>query len=237
MPTENEYQVVNRMQAIIARWEAAADQRAIFLRCYSMMTRNMLVAVAYREFHDPDWVDRLLHRFADYYFNALDAFEACPESAPRVWQLAFRHSAEPQVWAIQKLFLGVNAHINFDLVLSLVDLLQPEWSGLSETQRAQRYQDHSKVNLIIARTIDSVQDQVLEPAMPLMDWVDVVFGRADEWMISRLITNWRDTVWSSATQLVEMEDTPARQGLLHEIETDALRRAHAIRELDWLNMM
>ena len=50
---------VARMQALIQGWEAASDQRAIFLSCYRMMTGNMRVAIERGEFRDPAWVDRL----------------------------------------------------------------------------------------------------------------------------------------------------------------------------------
>ena len=80
--------VMPRMLELVQRWQQAADQRFIFLDCYALMTRNMLAALAGTEFMDSGWVDRLLHRFAEYYFTALDAYEQNPDSAPRVWQIA-----------------------------------------------------------------------------------------------------------------------------------------------------
>lgn len=73
---------------------------------------------------------------------------------------------------VQNLQLGVNVHINYDLVLTLDDLLRPEWPDMSEEQRATRFGDYCHVNDIIGRTINDVQDQVLEPAMSAMDIVD-----------------------------------------------------------------
>ena len=35
----------------------------------------MLVALEQGSFEDVEWVDRLLHRFADYYFDALSCYE------------------------------------------------------------------------------------------------------------------------------------------------------------------
>jgi hypothetical protein len=39
------------------------------------MTEKMLVALEQGSFEDVEWVDRLLHRFADYYFDALSCYE------------------------------------------------------------------------------------------------------------------------------------------------------------------
>jgi len=85
----------------------------------------------------------------------------------------------------------------------LVDLLEAEWSNLSNEQRTARYADYCHVNEVLARTVDRVQDQVLEPAMPGMNLIDVLMGPLDELVVSRLITGWRETVWQSACRLLD----------------------------------
>ena len=188
-----------------------------------MMSANMVQALQQRQFHDSEWVHSLLHRFADYYFVALDAYESDPQRAPLVWQVAHNATQKSNVWAIQTLLLGVNAHINYDLVLALVDVLKPEWSSLDESQRDQRHDDHDRVNTIIAATIDDVQDDILEPAMPFMEFIDDVFGRLDERLISNLISHWRDNVWDHATQILRLEGTAGRQEVIANVERDALK--------------
>ncbi len=125
---------VRRMQALISQWEAETDQRATFLSCYLMMTRNMLSAIRQQEFNDAAWVDELLHRFANYYFVALEAYEQDALQAPPVWQVAHNAARQSRGLPLQELLLGVNAHINYDLVLTLVTLLQPEWENLRRTK-------------------------------------------------------------------------------------------------------
>lgn len=214
---------IARMQALIRRWEETSDQRAIFLSCYMMMTRNMLSAIDQHEFKDPVWVDRLLHRFADYYFVALELYERNASAAPSVWQLAHNTTRNPKALPLQNLLLGVNAHINYDLVLTLADLLRPEWVSLSDRQRADRYADHCHVNDVIGRTIDAVQDQVLEPAMPVMDLLDKLLGPIDEILISRLIAQWREAVWQHATRLLEALELDEQTQLIRQVEEEALQ--------------
>ena len=112
---------LTQMQTLILNWQSRSDPRAAFLECYHMMTGNMLDALEACEFQDGAWVNRLLHRFADYYFTALDAYERQPAQAPAVWQLAHNRAFEPRTPVLQKLLLGVNAHINYDLVLDGVN--------------------------------------------------------------------------------------------------------------------
>jgi hypothetical protein len=215
--------VVAHMQALISQWEAASDQRSIFLSCYLLMTQNMRLAISQGEFIDPAWVDRLVDHFAGYYFTALDAYERDPSLAPPVWQLAHRLAAEPDVLALRKLLLGVNAHINYDLVLSVVDLLAPDWTSLSADRRDERYLDYCHVNQIIGCTIDAVQDQVLEPAMPGLDLIDRLLGSLDERLISSLLTAWRENVWGYALQLLDATDPQQKQQVLQAVEGDALK--------------
>jgi hypothetical protein len=211
------------MKSLINQWKRESHQQAIFLNCYQMMTSNVLDAIEQEEFHDAAWVRELLHRFAEYYFEALEAYEQDPASAPRVWQLAHSTAHDPRSLPIENLLLGINAHINYDLVLTLVDQLGSEWSQLSDDERATRYADHCYVNNVLARTVDAVQDEVLEPAMPGMALVDQLLGPLDELLISRLITQWRETVWQYAYRLLEAESAGEQEALLHEVEEEALK--------------
>lgn len=220
--------ITDRMQTLVQQWQAAADRRSIFLSCYALMTGNMLTAISAGEFSDAAWVNTLLHRFADYYFVAQQADEQHSPTVPAVWQITFDAAHQPQTMALQNLLLGVNAHINYDLVFTLADLLEPEWAQLSPAQKQQRYSDHCHVNSIISRTIDAVQDDILEQWAPALDIVDKFMGRLDEWLITRLITHWRDEVWANAVNFVEMPTTDARQQLRYQIEAVALKRASAI---------
>lgn len=223
MPT-----VVDRMQHYIDLWEAAVDQRVIFLSCYSMMTRNMLTAIERGEFDDAEWVSTLLHRFADYYFDALDAYDQQPEGSPAVWQFTFESALRPGTHVLQHLILGVNAHICFDLVFALVDVLRPEWEQLSDEGRQMRYRDHCRVNDVIYRTIDAVQDQVVERFSPAMNAVDHVFGTLDEWLLGRLITNWREQVWAFAAQLMQCDCDADSLRVRQAVELQSMKRAQAV---------
>lgn len=220
--------VLDKMQAQIAVWETLADRRATFLSCYRLMTGNMLAGLHAGRFHDAAWVEHLLNRFADYYFDALTAYERDPLTAPPVWQLAHQACRQPGTLTVQNLLLGVNAHINYDLVLVLVELLEREWPGLAPTARATRYADHCQVNIIIAETIDTVQDTVIEPVSPGMDVVDKAFGPIDEWLMSRLITHWREEVWQHSVRWLEAPTPAAQTAVRHAMEQHAVHRAEVL---------
>ena len=213
-----------QMTTLCEQWEAAHDRRAIFLGCYRLMTRNMLDAIEAERFHDGVWVSHLLERFAHYYFAALERFEQDPPDTPPVWKLAFDATHNKEVMTLQHLLLGVNAHINFDLIFSLYDLLHDEWAALTPEQREQRHADHELVNRIIGETTDEVQDTVVERLSPWTNLLDVLLGPMDEWLTSKLISHWREDVWETAVRYVEVADEETRADLRRHIEESAMER-------------
>ncbi len=224
----NDQSVTGQMGSLLREWEQKSDRRAIFLNCYLLMTQNMLAAIDNGEFNDPAWMRTFLHRFADYYFEALQAYEAANPLTPMIWRLAHNAAREPETMVLQNLFLGVNAHINYDLVLTLVDMLEAEWPQLSEQQRQLRYGDHCHVNEIISQTVDLVQDTVVERYTPLMDIIDKMLGPLDEQLTAYLISQWRTEVWDEAVRLLETPSPSEREQLRIQLEAAALKRAERI---------
>lgn len=223
-----DYHTAKQMDSLIDEWQRRQDRRVDFLRCYRLMTGNMQLAIKQDEFHDGPWVQQLLDRFADYYFTALTDYEQDRPDTPPAWAAAHRAALRQETLVIQNLLLGINAHINYDLVLSLHDVLSPNWRALSATARRRRYEDHRQVNVIIGRTVDAVQDDIIEPKEPLLKIVDALFGPIDEWAASIMIRHWREEVWQHALQMLAAHDDAERETLRQQVERLALERARAI---------
>lgn len=218
-------QLLTRMLQQADTWENQGDKRFIFLRCYYLMTSNMVKAIRGERFSDCNWVEKLLTRFAEYYFNALNLYDLDPARAPAIWKHAHDASRSLPLNVLQHLLLGINAHINYDLVLALYDGLHEEWPSLSGTQRSLREADHHQVNRIIGETIDAVQDSVIETQSALMAVLDLLMGPVDEWLLSRLITTWRTEVWLTTLNLLEAFSAEDREAIRIKLEAEALIRA------------
>lgn len=219
-------QIILDMDLQMEVWKKKGDPRLFFLSCYRLMTANMLQAVRDREFHDPEWVYQLLHRFAEYYFDALSRYERKEEGVPpRVWNSAHQQTCSGQLHTLQCLLLGINAHINYDLVLTLYDLLEPEWQVLTDEQKKLRFEDHEKVNDVIYRSIDQVQDEIIEPGDKFMAIIDTLFGRLDEYLLSKLIRGWRTEVWERTVLMLELSDKQECPVLIQQLENDVESRS------------
>ena len=126
---------IERMLGQLLSWETVQDRRCIFLKCYSMMTNQMLHGIDGGSFHDPAWVDQLLRRFALYYFDALDAYDG-GGMPPLAWKKAHDLAHEELVLAPENLMLGINAHINHDLPLVRATCLEPDWQVMFQPRAA-----------------------------------------------------------------------------------------------------
>jgi Family of unknown function (DUF5995) len=238
-----------RLESLTQVWSASGDRRAVFSECYLVMTRRVHERVREGAFHDGPWVTRLLDRFADYYFDAVDAYGGATQTGetqvsgtqvsgtqdtgtqftattvttvtatsdgieatvtelparvcPEVWRGALDACSDPDCHPLQALMLGINAHINHDLALALVDVLD-DWDTLDDEQRRARQEDHELVNTIIDETTDEVQREVVAQWSPLASALDLLLGPLDEWAFGTLAQSWRSQVWVDAMDLVHL---------------------------------
>ncbi len=94
------------------------------LKWFNLLYLNVTQAV-YKEppaggWNDPAWLTRLDINFAQLYFDAL--VYSCTDSTkvPRAWMALFESRDNPAIERVQFALSGINAHINHDLPLALV---------------------------------------------------------------------------------------------------------------------
>jgi len=212
------------MAGQLADWDESHDGRAVFLGCYLRMTEAVVAAVDDGRFRDDEWVTELLDRFADHYFDSIDG-GAESHRIPEPWVLAHAAAVGADAHPLQLLLAGVNAHINYDLVLTLFEVLQGEWIDHDDAQRTSRRADYEIINDIIAETADLVQDSVLAPRAPWLALADRALGRWDERAAVRLLSGWRTQVWRHASELLDEPDDRSRSRRVGRLERQCTRRA------------
>ena len=169
------------------------DRRSVFLTVYTTMTANVQAGIQSEFFADPDWVREYVVTFAEYYRRAAVAFERRDfESVPRSWQLAFAASIRGETLVAQDALLGINAHINYDLTYTLTELpIDPD----RETKRA----DHVRINEILGRLVDVVQDTLVAVYAALgVSELDELLGSFDEQLAMFGFRQSRQLAWRNA---------------------------------------
>ena len=145
---------------------------------------------------NPEWLIRLDVVFANMYFGAIETELSGVGRTPKSWQALFEARHKPGIDRIQFALAGMNAHINRDLALALLQTDQE--FGIVPDKRSVEHQDFESVN------------GLLEAALPktLNMLATGVLGEAaqDTGKIGRLLAMWniraaRDLAWDFADHL------------------------------------
>jgi hypothetical protein len=195
------------LTAVEQTLRARQDRRAIFTTAYLVITGAIQRQIQAGWFSDNQWVDQYAIRFANLYREALLAYESGNLGAvPKAWRLSFDTSLHNRGLLIQDLVLGINAHINHDLALALVDV------GI-DPDRGQRYHDHTRVNEILQAATDRLQDQVCDLYAPILRLLDLAGGRLDEELASFSVGKARESAWLTAVALANTANASERDAL------------------------
>ena len=184
-----------RLAALHRLFESRADRRAVFLAIYTEMTGAVAEGLDDGTFVDAEWVAEYLVTFANLYREAVADYEAGRhESLAPPWQLAFEAAERGDSLVVQDAMLGVNAHINYDLALTL------ERVGVGPNRR-EKYADHHAVTDVIRSLVDEAQASMAEREADGITRLDRSLGRADEWLTVLAIDECRDSAWRTAVAL------------------------------------
>ncbi len=98
---------------------------------------------------------------------------------------------------LQHLLLGMNAHINLDLGIAAAEVAPgAALAGLEA--------DFGRINAILAARVDGVEE-ALARIWPLLRWLDVGAGGADEAVVNFSIRRAREFAWKVARRLAALD--------------------------------
>lgn len=201
-PFESVTDVSDRLSRLEGRLRERGDRRAVFLTVYSRMTREVHGGIERGRFANPGWMRRYLVTFANYYRRAFLAFERGNVGAvPDPWRIAFGTAIRGDTLVVQDAVLGVNAHINYDLALTVDDI------GI-DPNRAEKRADHRAIDGILTRLVDAQQEALARIYASGIGDVDAAFGRLDETFSLLSMTEGREQAWRVAVVLADVGVPP-----------------------------
>src|SRR5260370_5263555 len=153
--------LIERMKAMLEPLQAANDPKRVFHATYL----RTMIAVAEEikrpgGFTDPDWTERWDVAFADLYLEALERLQA-GEQPSQPWAIAF--GAPPGLPVLNRLLLGMDAHINYDLPQALLAVITDEEFDDAELI-ARRQADHKAIDDILAARVSADGDEMTRSA-------------------------------------------------------------------------
>jgi hypothetical protein len=161
--------------------------------------------------------------FARYYFDAEDNWRGGRVlDVDPAWRVAFAAADAREVTGSGNMLLGMSAHINNDLPLTLATI------GLVAPDGSSRKADHDKVNEFLNRVTIPLREEIVARLDPSFGDSNAP-GTLDETAVLTLIASWREGAWRNAERLVNAPTPAARAQVEWEIKEGARLIAEGIR--------
>ena|SRR5688500_1767735 len=193
--------VVERMLAIEAALPPA-DGVACFNRLYRAVTEAVQQTTA-ADFADARFVRWLDVAFANLYFRALAAFVLGRGRVPHAWLPLFRARSEPGIAPLQFALAGMNAHINRDLPVALIQTCTAR--EVAPRHGSAQHADFGRVD----RLLEEVEARVKhEYAVGLVGVADEALGRLDDVLAIWKVSQARQAAWVHAETLWHLRGLP-----------------------------
>ena len=172
-----------------------------FNRLYMMVTEEVDLHPPAGGWKDADWLLLLDVVFAGFYFRAVAGFLEGDASTPGSWNAMMQARYQPGIDRIQFALAGMNAHINHDLALALLetDRRMNVVPGCDSPQHV----DYEAVNVLLNAVMPSALEMLATGCLGTM--------AQDTGKIGRILAFWnmcraRDMAWGFADHLRLLND-------------------------------
>ena len=194
--------VVERFRAIESALPERDGVRA-FTSLYLAVTEAVDETVRPGAFADAAFTRWLDVVFANLYLRALRAHVLGPKRPPRAWAALFEARSRRGVAPIQFALAGMNAHINRDLPLALVETCRAR--GVAPVRGCPQHDDFRAIDDVLAATEARVR---AEFATGLVGWADEALGELDNVVAMWNVRRARAAAWVNAETLWALRDLP-----------------------------
>ncbi len=215
---------IREMERRFAELGTSCDHNAVFALAYLRTTQTYKWARDQEGyFEDTPWVNHEDAVFAKYYFDAYDKWADGDRSqVPQAWLIALDSAAGRTVTGSGNLLLGMNAHVNRDLPITLAAI------GIATPDGRSRKPDHDKVDEFLNQVVQPLLAELAARFDPNVINIVTPYGVGYTGLFQTLAA-WRELAWRNAELLVAAPTPEARAAVLQEIEDTAASQALLIR--------
>jgi hypothetical protein len=194
--------VLGRMEQIAAALPPE-DGLAAFNLLYMEVTYAVVQAIEAGSFSDPDFLSRLDVVFANFYFAAVRLHFADSPTVPRAWSPLLLSRTESGISPLRFALAGMNAHINHDLCLALVQTCRER--GIEPKKGSRQHRDYLQIN----QTLQAKESEVKERFLTgVLRRIDQLLGPLDDAVVMWNIVEARDLAWDHAETLWQLRESP-----------------------------
>jgi uncharacterized protein DUF5995 len=202
-PARTVADVISTMHRIDAAL-GATDGLKWFNLLYLTVTDAIQQEVHSQQWSNPSVLERLDAVFANLYFSALSSWISDPDRTPPAWRPLFRARQDQRPFRVQFALAGMNAHINRDLSVALVQIAE-SLNGFP-THDSGIHQDFTRVNDILEQ---AEAKAVSFLATGIVGVVDQALGNIDDILAMWSVRKAREAAWINAEVLWHLRPLPA----------------------------
>lgn len=203
--------VVRLERAFTKFWldlDSRCDPDAVFALMYLTTTHGIVNHTKAGYFADNDYLATITVLFAQLYFSSYNHYHhGHPEHAAKAWSEAFRYADTYQSSIVEDEFLGMNAHINYDLRVAIAAL------GTTAPDGTSRKGDMDRVNHVLKDVTDDVGYMLAKYYGPSPPTSQPNWGEGhglDAVVLLEPIGAWREDAWNQAVLIESMPTAEAR---------------------------
>ncbi len=198
IPAQTIDEVITELQAIVANAIATNNRMGYFAALYLKVTTRVKEGIQAGEFENGPRMELFDVTFANRYLAAHNQW-VNKQQPSASWKLAFEMLEKSSILVLQHLMLGMNAHINLDLGIAVVELSKSQGQPLEGLHK-----DFNNINTILSALTYQVISE-LNQISPLLSLAGL-HSQNDSLFIQFAMGNARDGAWCFA------EDLATKQG-------------------------
>jgi hypothetical protein len=208
VPVTSVPEAIARMKAIDAELPAT-DGFACFNRMYLDVTSQVYDELGQGFYADPAFMSTLDVKFANLYFEAYDVADD-PGAVPLAWRPLAERRSDSGIEEIQFALAGMNAHINHDLPLAVIDTC----IALSTSPGAgDHHADYEKVDELLDAAEQAIRQSFENNVELGLDrHLSAVATLTCNWVMNEA----RDLAWDNSLLLWELRDVPVARTMFKD---------------------
>ncbi|MBL7813533.1 MAG: hypothetical protein JNL70_00915 [Saprospiraceae bacterium] len=192
IPASTIQEVITELDIIIAESLSKNNRLGLFAALYRQVTLRVSRGIADGQFNDNERMERLDVVFANRFLEAYKAYQT-GQTLTSSWRIAFDAAKRPNLFILQHLLMGMNAHISLDLGIAAAEIAKGQ-------ALAQLEPDFNQINKLLISMVDEVQ-VVLDRFSLTWAVIDKIAGKLDEKLANFNIVFFRNRAWQNTTAL------------------------------------
>lgn len=224
LKASSEQEAEDKIEHLNDYFKSYSDNKVYFNGIYLLVMKGMSTELDRERYERPECMRLLTLEFVNMYLDALD--KNASKTSPLPWKEYFNLNHKPTT----HLLLGMNAHISYDLPISMYRVSKKNNFCLKE----QIKEDYFKLNFFFKKILPELNLELKNLANVQSSLTNSGLREIKEYMNYQFIMKLRKEAWMTFTELVTTKSKKEFESKRKQIEIKSLRSARELKSLNFL---